>query len=361
MRYYSSVASSKVLNALMSDSTTSMTLNNTTGLPTSYPYTLVIEPDTGNEEIVLVTAAAGTTLTVVRGTNTYADPDVGSIQGGNGTQAREHASGSVVKHMVTARDLQEPQNHIAAATVVHGLASGEGSVVGTDKTQTLTNKTLTAPVITGTISLPSTTSIGTVSSTEISYIDGVTSSVQTQLDAKAPKASPTFTGTVVLPSTTSIGNVSSTEIGYLDNVTSAIQTQLDAKVGATIVDAKGDIIAATGSDAVSRLAVGSNGQVLTADSSTATGLKWASSSSVVLKSGNDTASVGSDTTLFYTWSISFTGFSSAPKVMIIPKNTTSANGVEYYVGSTSTTGASGGVRSTGGSITFSFDWIAIGS
>lgn len=41
----------------------------------------------------------------------------------------------------------------------------------------------------------------------------------------AELASPTFTGTVVLPSTTSIGTVSNTEIGYLDGVTSAIQTQ----------------------------------------------------------------------------------------------------------------------------------------
>jgi len=47
----------------------------------------------------------------------------------------------------------------------------------------------------------------------------------------APLASPTFTGTVVLPSGTSIGPVSSTEIGYLDGVTSAVQTQLDAKLG----------------------------------------------------------------------------------------------------------------------------------
>ena len=46
-------------------------------------------------------------------------------------------------------------------------------------------------------------------------------------------ASPTFTGTVVLPSTTSIGTVSSTEIGYVDGVTSAIQTQLDSKLTAT--------------------------------------------------------------------------------------------------------------------------------
>lgn len=50
-------------------------------------------------------------------------------------------------------------------------------------------------------------------------------------------------------------------------------------IPATIVDAKGDLIAATAADTVSRLAVGSNDQVLTADSTTATGLKWATASS----------------------------------------------------------------------------------
>ena len=49
------------------------------------------------------------------------------------------------------------------------------------------------------------------------------------LSAKAPLNSPTFTGTVVLPSTTSINTVSSTEISYLDGVTSSIQTQLNSK------------------------------------------------------------------------------------------------------------------------------------
>ena len=52
-------------------------------------------------------------------------------------------------------------------------------------------------------------------------------------------------------------------------------------IAATIVDAKGDLIAATGADAVSRLAVGTNGQVLIADSTAATGLKWGAAGKVL--------------------------------------------------------------------------------
>ena len=62
----------------------------------------------------------------------------------------------------------------------------------------------------------------------------------------------------------------------------AIDTTMGTMVAKTIVDAKGDIIAATAADTVSRLAVGANNTVLTADSSTATGLKWAAASAGAL-------------------------------------------------------------------------------
>jgi hypothetical protein len=75
--------------------------------------------------------------------------------------------------------------------------------------------------------------IGDVSNTELQYLNGVTSAIQTQINAKSNSASPTFTGTVTLPSDTSIGDVSATEIGYLNGVSSNVQTQLDAKLASS--------------------------------------------------------------------------------------------------------------------------------
>jgi hypothetical protein len=85
--------------------------------------------------------------------------------------------------------------------------------------------------------------IGDVDNTELQYLNGVTSAIQTQLNAKlasatasttyAPIDGATLTGTVTLPATTSIGDVSATEMQYLSTVTSNVQTQLDAKLGTT--------------------------------------------------------------------------------------------------------------------------------
>ena len=67
---------------------------------------------------------------------------------------------------------------------------------------------------------------------------------------------------------------------------------------ATAIDAKGDLVAGTGADAFSRLAVGANDTVLTADSAQATGLKWAAASSgkvVQIVYGTTTTAVSNST------------------------------------------------------------------
>jgi hypothetical protein len=58
------------------------------------------------------------------------------------------------------------------------------------------------------------------------------------------------------------------------SIDTTVFNNASAGIAKTIVDAKGDLIAATAADTVARLAVGTNDQVLMADSTTATGLKW---------------------------------------------------------------------------------------
>jgi hypothetical protein len=89
---------------------------------------------------------------------------------------------------------------------------------------------LESPTFTGTVSgiTKSMVGLGNVDNTT-DLGKPISNATQTALDLKAPLANATLTGTVVLPETTSVGNVTSTEIGYLDGVTSSIQSQLDAK------------------------------------------------------------------------------------------------------------------------------------
>jgi hypothetical protein len=80
-------------------------------------------------------------------------------------------------------------------------------------------------------------------------------------------------------------------------IDSTVFTNAGAAIAKTIVDAKGDVIAATAADTVSRLAVGANDTVLTADSSTATGLKWAAPASGGMTLISTTTLTGSSITL----------------------------------------------------------------
>ena len=72
-----------------------------------------------------------------------------------------------------------------------------------------------------------------------------------------------------------VSGVSDTEIGYLDGVTSGIQTQLDSKIAKSLVDAKGDILVGSADNTVARLAIGTDGYLLTADAASTNGVKWA--------------------------------------------------------------------------------------
>lgn len=85
--------------------------------------------------------------------------------------------------------------------------------------------------------LPNYTAPITASTTELNRLVGVTGDVQAQIDAKGNVAGQAWTGThnfagasaMTLPSNTSIGSVSDVEIGYLDGVTAPIQSQFAGK------------------------------------------------------------------------------------------------------------------------------------
>ena len=174
------------------------------------------------------------------------------------------------------------------------------------------DRTITFPDETGTVQLR----VTDVSDTEIGYLNGVTSAIQTQLDDKSTASktetftnksislgSNTVTSTLAqlntavsdadvasLAGTETLTNktltspkinedvavtATATELNYVDGVTSAIQTQLDSKVDESLFDAKGDLLVASADNTPAKLTVGTNGYILTANTSAANGIEWA--------------------------------------------------------------------------------------
>jgi len=158
-------------------------------IPSGRTFTLVIDVDTALEEIVDATAVSTNTFTITRAID--------------GSSAQSHSAGAVVRHMAIGRDYRDANLHTQAsasyndgdgnAQSMHGIAAGEGNVVGTAKTQTLTNKTLTSP----TISNPTITGTSGVE-TSIVFEGSTADAYETTLTV----VDPTQDNTITLPNTT---------------------------------------------------------------------------------------------------------------------------------------------------------------
>jgi hypothetical protein len=128
VRKYSTVSLETTLASGINSSITSCSVAAGTGstllggvvLTAGDIFLCAIDPDTSNEEIVYVTGQVGDTLNITRGQA--------------GTTNISHATGATIRHVFTGQDAQHFEDQTNAA-------------VYPTTTQTLTNKTLTAPVV----------------------------------------------------------------------------------------------------------------------------------------------------------------------------------------------------------------------
>ena len=170
-RQYSSTSVATTLASSINTTVTSVTVATGTGIALMGGitlaggnvdiFTVALDADTVNEEIVYVTAVSGDTLTIVRGEAGTGVPAVSGIA---------HTAGASVKHVLTSDDLIFFRNNASPvasfafsgstsgtttvqATAIAGTntltlpATTSDTLVGKATTDTLTNKTLTTPTI----------------------------------------------------------------------------------------------------------------------------------------------------------------------------------------------------------------------
>lgn len=132
IRVYSSISVETILSSSITSSQTSMLVATGTGsallggVPltpaNTYQFTLAIDPDTVNEEIVFATFISGDTFTISRGEA--------------GTSQITHSSGATVRHVLTSDDLDyfntalQPDQLTAKGDLITASATGTAAILG---------------------------------------------------------------------------------------------------------------------------------------------------------------------------------------------------------------------------------------
>ena len=136
-RHYIDNAPTTTVTTGINTSTPTIIVASLVGYPTQFPWPATLDLGTASAEQVLVTAAAGTTLTVTRNSN--------------GLGAFSHPAGATLDHTANAIEFDEANDHVNKSTNVHGIT---GAVVGTTDIQTLSNKTIVNAVMNATGGVP---------------------------------------------------------------------------------------------------------------------------------------------------------------------------------------------------------------
>lgn len=160
-RKFSSISVETTLASGISNSATTMTVATGTGSAllggvtlaagNVDQFTVAIDPDTQNEEIVFITAVSSDTFTIVRGCA--------------GTSAISHSGGAAVKHVLTSDDLNAFNSAVSPVDSVTFSGSSSGTM--TLQSTAIASGTVTIPA--GTATLVSTTATQTLTNKTIDY------------------------------------------------------------------------------------------------------------------------------------------------------------------------------------------------